>query len=523
MEEQLILEVSICRVCLKSSDQSINIHTLMITHDDDEPKTYFECLKECTQLDFKLDDDQPNHICFQCSNELSIVYEFMTKARMSFELLSSETFEVVKQYESIAYDNQSENQQESDPIIEYVDDLKQEDIHSTAGENDELNEDIETVIESFDVKNYEDSSIKGLEREDCHVSDEISIEDINDEEEYEEVPDSRKRCNLCSEYFSDLIGLMTHGDLFHKEAYHVCDLCYDRFTHKYALNQHIKEKHKTAVICNICLISVPSNKMRAHKRQKHNSTIFLCSACPRTFTSSTGLRIHSETHKENRQREFQCEQCNKKFLTERTFKVHVKTHWEERNRFKCQLCDKEFLQKINLKLHMQMHRGGTMACNYCDKKFVRKSDLAVHLRFHTGNFPYECKQCDKRFAIVGHLNYHMKRHEGFVYKCDVCDKEFINKSGLRNHSFQHTSMPFSCLRCGKGFPTKFKIRRHLKTVHHVEENEDFERLIIREVVKKSDVKEEAEDENTFEEIEQIIDGPTEEYIIMSKESAELDE
>lgn len=514
MEEEYILELPICRVCLKTSDECIEMETLMFDeHNGEEAsKTYYECLKACTQLEFQIDDGQPNHICCTCCNELTAAYEFIKKAKISHDILTLETFQVVKcesptNDEDIENKSQNESQTNNDEYTENEED----NCYFPVTQND-MDEQVEVVSSNTDTKYNEDcESSSKISEQDMQVLEEFSIDDYRDEEiiQYEEVSDSKCRCNMCYKYFPNLNALKEHGEQDHAEAAYWCDICYHRFAFRYSLKEHMRRKHDTSIVkCNICQILIESNLLQTHKRKEHRNQIFLCAACPRTFKTSTGLHVHSETHKENRQRQFQCEKCDKKFLTEKTFKVHAQTHWE-RQRFKCDLCDKEFMQKVNLKLHMQMHTGETMDCAYCQKKFVRKNDLTVHMRFHTGNFPYECSLCDKRFAIISHLNYHKKRHQGLVYKCDVCDKEFINKSGLRNHSFQHTEMPFSCMLCGKGFPTKFKIKRHLKSVHHIEENEDFESLITTDKMKNKIFKAETLDEEILEQIveeQSILDG-----------------
>ncbi|XP_055910438.1 zinc finger protein 62-like [Eupeodes corollae] len=515
MEDYELLEIAVCRVCLKSTHDYMELDALMQNDEDDDPLTYLECFKSCTQLDIQLDDDQPKQICLPCSNELWAAYEFITKARVSHEVLITRQlrYEEVKS-ENGDISNEEQHEIDSKSIdIDTTEKVDEEVLYMSMGDNELVEEE---VVESFQAENNfaEETEIcesnkDKLELENQADDEVVSIDDFNEEDIIESVDSSLStiKCNLCRQTFLSLNELREHGELEHENAQYCCQTCFHRFTFMYGLTDHIKRRHDTSYVkCNTCKTLVQSCLMRSHKRKEHANPTFLCTACPRTFKTSAGLQIHSETHKENRQRNFECEQCNKKFLTERTFKVHARTHWE-RKHFKCELCDKQFLQKINLKLHMQMHRGETMDCIHCEKKFVRKTDLTVHMRFHTGNFPYECPLCDKRFAIVSHLNYHKKRHQGYVYKCDVCEKEFINKSGLRNHSFQHTIMPFNCLLCDKGFPTKFKIKRHLKTVHHVEENENFDRFITKDKVKRETIGEEPIEEGMFE---QIIDEKLEE-------------
>ncbi|XP_043944508.1 PR domain zinc finger protein 4 [Protopterus annectens] len=165
---------------------------------------------------------------------------------------------------------------------------------------------------------------------------------------------------------------------------------------------------------------------------KQKERQWMCSMCPRAFTSSFKLNIHLMGHMG--MKPHKCEFCSKAFSDPSNLRAHLKIHTGQKN-FKCSVCEKSFTQKAHVASHMDIHTGvKNLKCDYCDKMFVRRQDLRQHTLTHTQERQIVCPKCKKLFWKTSHLKKHLNSHEGKRdYVCEKCSKAYLTKYHLTRH------------------------------------------------------------------------------------------
>ena len=105
---------------------------------------------------------------------------------------------------------------------------------------------------------------------------------------------------------------------------------------------------------------------------------------------------------------------------------------------RCHLCDKSFTTSMGLKLHSQHHTGNySFFCDQCRKGFVAKSNYEIHMRAHEGR-GYPCEYCSKKYSSRQNLQYHMSEHTGkYRFTCEICEKGFNEKILFVKHGEDH--------------------------------------------------------------------------------------
>lgn len=215
-----------------------------------------------------------------------------------------------------------------------------------------------------------------------------------------------------------------------------CELCSRSFSQSSTLEQH-KQTHeeKKPYKCIYCDQSFQSYfQLSTHVGiSETEPKAHKCSFCCLSFAEAACLSVHAETHKDDKS--YKCRFCGERFTSSSFASQHEKSHFAEKLH-KCGLCYRTYSDAVQLAKHFQVHTGiKPYKCDYCERTFSKSNKRTVHLRSHTGERPYRCAYCDKGFADSDKLNIHIRTHTGErPYTCEYCQRSFT-RSDKRN---QHT-------------------------------------------------------------------------------------
>ena len=146
-----------------------------------------------------------------------------------------------------------------------------------------------------------------------------------------------------------------------------------------------------------------------------------CPLCPRSFESTSRLKIHMTGHMKSG---FDCEDCGKHYNTV----VALRRHQENCGavpQFGCNTCNKQFQHKTSLDEHMKVHTRpvGVWASPHCGGKYATEKIQRDHTKECPKNPEYEgpfmCLVEGCRWATregFWHIQYHtahMKKVHGY--------------------------------------------------------------------------------------------------------------
>jgi len=267
------------------------------------------------------------------------------------------------------------------------------------------------------------------------------------------------------------------GDIFFTKSYEIsrnwmCKMCPDgKFIgSKKQFEDHFKvPKHGNVLYsCELCCKSLKSFELlKSHLKRKH-FTDAMCDLCGELFPGVEQMEGHQlRVHEEGG---VPCEVCSKMFLHQHRLKAHVKAkHGTES--YACSICSKSFTTKGACVTHEKTtHNDVLYECSYCVDTFKgeRRRDLHVRLQ-HTKDFEMlVCKTCGKNFKEKAGFNMHMKFHEGHKdLICEICNKLFHKTSTKKKHvAIVHNDVRnFSCERCSYRASVKAKLVRHIQKTH----------------------------------------------------------
>ncbi|XP_067642345.1 zinc finger protein 79-like [Eurosta solidaginis] len=525
---------SVCRACLSEKDHADLCDWYLRVTDLNEPLTYQECFKICTQLDVEKADASSSYVknvrylCQDCVQQLLNSYRFMKKAQKSARELyylsqkDEDESSDANEFEWVNIQNLCKSVESTDlsraaeqtlfeDVIKGTEDISMPTILKDTEKLDLVKTDV-TSLSPLLPTTSKPSKCIGLESNmketDTQGTENLKLKKALKMNEFDCDADVK-------EEMVEYIDCKVSGPLIETVSSHeaesegnwcsvACDSAILKKESKSTPKSRIKDKKSTVqrvrskvkrtknggkefkeTPCEHCQKLFPENKLKQHQSRYHRPKVFLCDICPSAFSIANNLRRHQRTHDLNRERNYTCEDCGRKFFTEDVYRTHIKIHQSTRKPlFKCTECDKVFMHKGSLTLHIEKHTGPKNECSICQKRYVRKIDLEVHMRNHSGDLPYSCSKCGKAFMTTSALRKHELLHSGIRFKCDICNKEYSHPSKLSRHRLEHTGLPLTCAICNKGFSEPNKIRRHIGSVHKVEDIDQINKLIVR--VSKND-------------------------------------
>ncbi|KAK3881671.1 hypothetical protein Pcinc_013891 [Petrolisthes cinctipes] len=146
------------------------------------------------------------------------------------------------------------------------------------------------------------------------------------------------------------------------------------------------------------------------EEEEKQEKLYGCSQCDKQFMTKSAIRNHIKIH-DRFDANYDCEECEKSFSNKHSLKAHLKTHVDRDRPHICRVCGKSFYTRYHLNSHLKSHEGGrNFVCDQCGKALSTQKTLELHALTHTDKKPYECKLCGMGFMrkpmCVSHLAAH---------------------------------------------------------------------------------------------------------------------
>ncbi|XP_045489143.1 zinc finger protein 99 isoform X2 [Pieris rapae] len=305
------------------------------------------------------------------------------------------------------------------------------------------------------------------------LSYEQQIEQITKRKESVLYKNATYKCELCFRGFHIKARYDAHSIRHRDESgAFECFICKSRLKTSRALRKHITSQHTEQFSCRGCpFITMNRGVAREHEKW-HSGAKYQCPHCPSQFDKVTTYLGHVRIKHVS---DFVCELCGYTFLSKKGIEVHKK----KKHRLSEETCGAQ-LRGLRLyaqhfrRVHPDKNRTKYPAmktpsmCEQCGRIFQSMALLKDHMWVHTGEKRFKCDRCDKSFTQKTNLVFHMRVHSATrpTYECPLCGKHFAFYNNRRRHMFIHTGLkPFKCETCGKAFTTSGELRAHVEHVH----------------------------------------------------------
>ncbi|KAJ2941890.1 hypothetical protein O0L34_g10706 [Tuta absoluta] len=268
-------------------------------------------------------------------------------------------------------------------------------------------------------------------------------------------------------------GVAREHEKWHAGAKYQCPHCPSEFDKLTTYMGHIRIKHVSDFVCELCGYTFVSKKgIDVHKKKKHRLDDKLvpedgpfCSVCEVRFISEEAhtrhLKLssrHSSDNDPNRIRnDSQSMNADKNGRVMRKIERRPVIHPrdprdpggpEPTGPVTCEQCN---IQLRDLRLYAQHFRRAhpdknrtkypamktPCMCEQCGRIFQSMALLKDHMWVHTGEKRFKCDRCDKSFTQKTNLVFHMRVHSNArpSYECPLCGKHFAFFNNRRRHMF----------------------------------------------------------------------------------------
>lgn len=254
------------------------------------------------------------------------------------------------------------------------------------------NEDMDSLIEVYDVDDYDDDN--------CDEEEETSV--INDGDNYSEhTNDNCPADNISHEILNDVRNEMEQS----------------------SNNSQEFESSQSAIKLGL----------QTDNSEVKNDTSTLSPSKIKSFSNKMDdIKLKLD------KKQFTCDTCGEIFDVFSEFNSHKRSHGQFR--YQCKICQKWFSKRYYLKMHENLHLGfKSHKCNVCGKVYTSQGNLDRHIRVsHKNDRRYKCDKCDKAFSQLTILRQHQAVHTTErKYSCDICIKSFKTPEYLALHKARH--------------------------------------------------------------------------------------
>ncbi|XP_050681283.1 zinc finger protein 271-like [Leptidea sinapis] len=249
---------------------------------------------------------------------------------------------------------------------------------------------------------------------------------------------------------------------WHKNVTYPCPHCDQNFTKLSTRLTHIRIKHPSTNICNVCGHSFVSDTgLYCHKKLVHTkeeiewsesqciekTSPLYCEACQVQFRNDTAFATHFGSSSKHADTNISTKQTSSSAKTKRRGRPRaVDTVYGAT----CEICQKYLCSDSQARKHYESEHPGSeytkrYMCDICGHITKQYANLMVHMRRHTQEKPYACPHCDRRFSMANNRDRHLVVHTGEKrYECQHCNRRFTQSSAVKLHiQTVHLKIPYA--------------------------------------------------------------------------------
>lgn len=213
---------------------------------------------------------------------------------------------------------------------------------------------------------------------------------------------------------------------------------------------------------------------------------FQCDICWEEFTKKSILDEHIVFKHTKLVKTYKCRKCTYQTTNKRYLKPHLNKHKNpDVKSYQSYVCVKRSAHQSNI-ANLEKHNNSLdkiedmYKCSQCSFVSKYKSIYREHiLRNNCMLKPFQCDICLSRFSLNRKLRCHVKSKHGRpnnenIRKCPYCSYETKSESELEKHVRKHNeSKQFECQICNKKLRTEMSLKCHIKYLHLHDDVNDF--------------------------------------------------
>ena len=230
-------------------------------------------------------------------------------------------------------------------------------------------------------------------------------------------------CNICGKGYASLSGIQNHTAIVHEgkkafggekeEKLYKCELCDKSYILNNTLIKHIENFHEGANVssCHLCRMKFQSkDKLQNHIRDKHESALNI------SYRAS---------------KKFKCDICSKRYYSEKDLNLHTAVAHEGKKPFACDLCPMKYTAKNSLQYHVILqHELKDQGINETNFHEYSDNPKVAEILRKKSKTPKKiiCKFCDKVLegGMAGRATHMRENHcdESGNFICPKCELTF---------------------------------------------------------------------------------------------------